>query len=410
MAFNIMDLFAPAARNMLLQPQQSAAGVQNMLLSRPSPQNYPVAGVPAPPAVDPQTVAAVQGPSAPMAAPAGPQVAQAGPAVPDKPGGLDKYTKDMFRENLNDFFLGLASGNTPAESLARGAAAANAKHNSMKNANQTVAWLQSKGVDKEQAWQIATNPAVLSEYLKDMLGPKKPIEVNGRLVDPNTYQVIADFSDPNGKLTSDQREYQQAKNDGFAGNFMDYQIKMKEAGRNQVNIDTGVKLPSGYQWVDPNDQSKGVRPIAGGPATQIPGELAARIGMGENFLKNDLPILRKEVEAGNATGPIDRGMAWAGYGKPAEIQRKFQSGVEVLSRLLSGAGMTQIEVDEKTQRYMPTLADTPTSLKTKLDQLEAEIRAAGDAAMRGRGGSLDTADPLANPGGTIDDLVKKYGG
>lgn len=392
MAFNIMDLFAAPARNMLLQPQQSAVGIPNMLLTRPSPQNYPVAPVPSAPQIDPQTVASVQGPSAPIAAPvAGPQAAQAGP-VPDKPGGFDKYSKDMFRENLNEFFLGLASGRTPAESLAFGAAAANQKHNSMKNANQTVAWLQSKGVDKEQAWQIATNPSVLSEYLKDMLAPSKPIEVGGRLVDPKTYQVLADFSDPNSKLTSDQREFQQAKADGFQGNFMDYQIKMKEAGRQQVNIDTGEKLPSGYRWVNPDKRELGVQPIPGGPATQIPGELAARIGMGENFLNNDLPILRKEVEAGNATGPIDRGMAWAGYGKPAEIQRKFQSGVEVLSRLLSGAGMTQIEVDEKTQRYMPTMADTPSSLKTKLDQLEAEIKAAGNAALRGRGGTLDAID------------------
>lgn len=82
-------------------------------------------------------------------------------------------------------------------------------------------------------------------------------------------------------------------------------------------------------------------------------------------------------------------MAWAGRGKPAEIERKFQSGVEVLSRLLSGAGMTQIEVDEKTKRYMPTIADDANSLMTKLNQLEAEIRAAGNAAMRGRGGRIE---------------------
>ena len=174
---------------------------------------------------------------------------------------------------------------------------------------------------------------------------------------------------------------------------------MKEAGRNKIDINTGVKLPSGYEWLDPNDQSKGVKPIAGGPAEQIPGELAARVGMGNNFLNKDLPVLREQENLEAATGPIDRAMAWAGYGKPAEIQRKFQSGVEVLSRLLSGAGMTQVEIDEKTARYMPTLADGPKSLKTKLDQLEAEIRAAGDAAMRGRGGSI-----LSQPaqGGVVD--------
>lgn len=403
MAFNIMDLFAPAARNMLLQPQQSAAGVQNMLLSRPSPQNYPVAGAPAPPAVDPQTVAAVQGPSAPIAAPAGPQVAQAGPmnapAVPDKPGGLDKYTKDMFRENLNDFFLGLASGSTPAESLARGAAAANAKHNSMKNANQTVAWLQSKGVDKEQAWQIATNPAVLSEYLKDMLGPKKPIEVNGRLVDPNTYQVIADFSDPNGKLTSDQREYQQAKNDGFAGNFMDYQIKMKEAGRSQVNIDTGEKLPPGYRWTDPNNRQAGVQPIPGGPAEEIPAELASRIGLADNFLK-EYDGIRASVKSGTVTGPIDVLNATKRQSSDqAGVYRKIQSGVDALQRMLTGAGMNIAEAEAYTQRYLPTYTDDAGSAVAKLDQLKAELESTRATALRGRGNMPSPAgaqdnDPL----------------
>lgn len=403
MAFNIMDLFGPMAQNRLLQPQQSAQGVQNMLLSRPPPQNYPVAGVPAAPAIDPQTVAAVQGPAAPMEAPVGPQIAQAAPA-------REPFFNEDRKAFLNDLFTGWAAGSTPGESLAYGAKLTAANRKDRQSKNDTVDWLKGRGVDEATAKRLASSPPALNEYLKNMYEQKKPIEIGGRLVDPNTYQVIADFSDPNSKLTSDQREFQQAKDDGFTGNFMDYQIKMKEAGRQQVNIDTGEKLPSGYRWTDPNKRELGVQPIPGGPATQIPGELAARIGMGENFLKNDLPILRKEVEAGTATGPIDRGMAWAGYGKPAEVQRKFQSGVEVLSRLLSGAGMTQVEIDEKTQRYMPTMMDTPASLKTKIDQLEAEIKAAGSAALRGRGETMDSADPLASPGATVDDLVKKYGG
>jgi hypothetical protein len=400
MAFNIMDMFAAPAMNRLLQPIQSAQGVPNMLLTRPSPQNYPVAGVPAAPEIDPQTVAAVQGPAAPMAAPQGPQVAQAAPAVPDKPGGLDKYSRDMFRENLNQFFLGMASGRTPAESLAMGAMAANTKHNGMKNANQTVAWLQSKGVDKEQAWQIATNPAVLSEYLKDMLTTSKPIEVNGRLVDPKTYQVIADFSDPNSKLTSDQREFQQAKNDGFTGNFMDYQIKMKEAGRQQVNIDTGEKLPSGYRWKDPNNREVGVQPIPGGPAEEIPAELAARIGLADNFLRQ-YDDIRKGVASGSVTGPYDRLNAGRNQSsEQAAIMRQVQSGVDALKRMLTGAGMNIAEADEYAQRYLPTFTDNADSAAAKLDQLKAELESTRSMALRGRGnipspaGQNNNDDPL----------------
>ncbi|MBY5821487.1 hypothetical protein [Rhizobium leguminosarum] len=390
MAFNIMDLFAAPAMNRLLQPQQSAQGIPNMLLSRQPPQNYPVAGVQAPPAIDPQTVAAVQGPAAPMAAPAGPQMAQPGPAK-------EPFFNEDRKSYLNDLFTGWAAGSTPSESLAYGAKLTSANRKDRQGRNETVSWLKSKGLGDEDAKRLASSPPALNEYLKNLYQQQDPA---AQLALQKTQLEIDNLRNPAAKLTDDQREYQAAKDQGFDGNFMDFMIKMKEAGRNQVNIDTGVKLPSGYQWNDPNDQSKGVTPIAGGPATQIPGELAARVGMGENFLKNDLPVLRKEVEAGTATGLIDRGMAMAGYGKPAEVQRKFQSGVEVLSRLLSGAGMTQVEIDEKTKRYMPMVMDDPASVKTKLDQLEAEIKAAGDAAMRGRGGSISSApaqnenDPL----------------
>lgn len=397
MAFNIMDLFAPAARNMLLQPQQSAAGVQNMLLSRPSPQNYPVAGVPAPPAVDPQTVAAVQGPSAPMAAPIGPQVAQAAPSQ-------QPFFNEDRKAFLNDLFTGWAAGSSPSESLAYGAKLVAANSQGRKGKNETIDWLKGKGVDEATAKQLASNPPALNEYLKNMYEKNKPIEIGGRLVDPNTYQVIADFSDPNGKLTSDQREYQQAKADGFTGSFMDYQIKMKEAGRNQVNIDTGEKLPQGFRWKDPNKRELGVEPIPGGPATQIPGELAARVGMSESF-QGDAPDLRERLQSGDMTGPLDTTLAQWGIGDRGQTYRQIQSGVDALTRLLTGAGMNIAEAKAYSERYLPGYRDTPESAVQKLDQLSKELESAKSMAMRGRGGDLGGGQSATD----IDSLLKKYG-
>lgn len=380
MAFDIMSLFGPSAVNRMLQPAQNTNGVQNFLVNPQAaqPQTDPWLGMRE---ADVQAVA--QSPRL-----SGLDAQQTGSTitVPDEPGGWDKYSKNMFRQNLNDFFLGLASGRTPMESLSLGALAANSKHNEMKQDNHTATWLQSKGVDKELAWQMIENKPLLQKYLTQMMTPADPMKDLQR---QKMELEIANLQNPQAKLTDDQREYQAARDQGFQGSFMDYMVKMKEAGRQQVNIDTGEKLPSGFRWVNPDQRELGVEPIPGGPATQIPGELAARIGMGENWLQNDLPTLRDPASLEAATGPIDRAMAWAGKGKPAEIERKFQSGVEVLSRLLSGAGMTQIEVDEKTKRYMPTIADDANSLMTKLNQLEAEIRAAGNAAMRGRGGKIE---------------------
>lgn len=62
----------------------------------------------------------------------------------------------------------------------------------------TVQWLVGKGYDPGTARAISGNKRVVQSILLDHMKdqqPKEPIEINGRLVDPNTYQVLADFSD-----------------------------------------------------------------------------------------------------------------------------------------------------------------------------------------------------------------------
>lgn len=192
------------------------------------------------------------------------------------------------------------------------------------------------------------------------------------------------INDPAGRPTDDMREYDRAVEQGFQGSFMDYQVKMKEAGRSQVNIDTGVKLPPGYKWIDPKNQDAGVEPIEGGPAEQIPGELAARIGMADSFL-GQYGDVRKKVEAGIVTGPIDRARAGFGQGEQGEVYRQIRSGSEALQRLLTGAGMPESEAQVYADRYLPTYRDDANSMLSKLDQLKRELESAKKMAMRGRG-------------------------
>lgn len=208
MAFNIMDLFAAPAMNRLLQPMQTAQGVPNMLLTRPSPQNYPVAGVPAAPAIDPQTVAAVQGPTAPMAAPAGPQIAQAAPV---SPAGQPFFNDDR-KAFLNDLFTGWAAGSTPSESLAFGAKLTAANRKERQGQNDTVTWLKGRGVDEATAKQLASSPPALNQYLKNMYEGQGDnlIEINGQLVNKATGKVVGDYrtqgDDPSLKPTELQRD------------------------------------------------------------------------------------------------------------------------------------------------------------------------------------------------------------
>lgn len=397
MAFNIMDLFGASALNRLLQPAQSApaAGFTPNRLVQP----FQAGGT--------AQAAAGMAPAAQAETAIDPWegLREVSPGVRDPmttasvapqpaPQQRQPFMSDDRRAQLNDFFTGLAMGGTPQESIAYGAKLVAANQGTRKNVNETVKWLQSKGMDEQQAKMLAGSPPALNEYLKGLYETRKPIEVGGRLVDPVTYKVIADFSDPNAKLTSDQREYQAVKDQGFPGTFMDYQIKMKEAGRQQVNIDTGEKLPSGFRWKDPNKREMGVEPIPGGPATQIPGELAARVGLTGDFLEQ-APGLRERIAAGDVTGLIDANMAQQGFGQAGEVYRQLQSGTDALMRLLTGAGMNENEAKQYASRYLPTVRDTAESAATKLDNLVRELGATRDTAMRGRGdASPAAADPL----------------
>jgi hypothetical protein len=200
------------------------------------------------------------------------------------------------------------------------------------------------------------------------------------------------------KPTDDMREYELAKQQGYEGTFVDYQRQMREAGRTQVNVDTGVKLPSGYQWVDPENQDLGVKPIEGGPATQIPAELAARVGLTDEWLAN-FDTLRADIEKGSVSGPIDNLNAqWNSSSASADIYRRAQSGADALQRMLTGAGMNLTEAQQYASRYLPGPTDNTASALKKIDNLKRELETIREKAMRGRGG---VERPAASaPGGT----------
>lgn len=440
MAFDIMQLFAPGALNRLLQPQQDAQGVQNFLANpqMAQPQQFdptrfagndrlPASGMAAlverltgPMSVNGAGQAGVGAGQAAQGAGMGPQVAAADPWLGMREGDVRQIDPivtgaaqaqpvanrpspfaglGINKESLNDMFTGWASGSTASESIANGAKLVAANRGNRQNVNQTVDWLKGKGMDEQQARMLAGSPPALNEYLKTMAAgndPQKALELQ------KTQLEIENLRNPQSKLTSDQQEYKYAVDQGFKGTFVDYQRQMKEAGRSQVNVDTGVKLPSGYRWADPNNQAAGVEPIPGGPATQLPGELAARIGLADSWLKNDLPTIKNSVQDGNVTGVYDRYQAANNQSSPqASTYRKIQSGVEVLSRLLSGAGMTQVEIDEKAARYQPTYTDDAKSLDDKIDQLAQEIQATRNSAMQGRGGPVQGQQQPA-AGGVVD--------
>lgn len=143
--------------------------------------------------------------------------------------------------------------------------------------------------------------------------------------------------------------------------------------------------PSGYQWIDPNNPSAGMVAIPGGPAEKTDAEVAGRLGLAKSFL-GELPDIKKRVEAGEITGPIDATKAYMGVGGPGEIRRKIDSGAESLLRMLTGAGMNKEEAAEYTRRYKFHPTDSSATLLSKLDQLDRELNSVGETVGRGRGG------------------------
>ncbi len=392
MAFNIMDLFGPGALNRLLQPAQNAPAqgfTPNRLVQPFQASAAGQAGAGAPQMVQGEAVidpwAGMREADVvrtdPMQTASVPQPAQ-------QPQSRQPFLSDDRRAQLNDFFTGLAMGGTPQESFAYGAKLVAANQGTRKNVNETVKWLQSKGMDEQQAKMLASSPPALNEYLKTMAEGSDPM----RALQLQKAQLeVKNLQDPDHGLSADERAYRQDVAEGFKGTRMEWAIKMKEAGRQQVNIDTGEKLPSGFRWKDPNQREMGVEPIPGGPATQIPGELAARVGLSGDFLEQ-APKLKERIKAGEVTGLIDVNRAQQGIGEQGEIYRQLQSGTDALMRLLTGAGMNETEARQYSERYLPTWRDTADSAATKLDNLVRELGATRDTAMRGRG----AADPAGN--------------
>lgn len=171
---------------------------------------------------------------------------------------------------------------------------------------------------------------------------------------------------------------------------------------------TRREYPAGYE-ADPANPG-GQRPVPGGPQDPatiarvkaaenaskaekpqpLGGELAARIGLGNQFLDNDLPEIRKQIDAGalggnlNPYGVVAAAQMATGSGVPGEINRRVSTGIDALMRNLTGAGMSESEAKAYADRYRPQAIDSVEKIRSKLGGLEKDLKATRDAALAGR--------------------------
>lgn len=335
------------------------------------------------------------------------------PAAAPQRAQVGGFLSGLNPDALLAISTGLLTGSNPQEQLSN---AAMGFANYRKDARQRNRTLEILGKDNPQLVQaveagILTPSDAFSLHYKEAQEAKKAQRPSRKFMtlpdgtfgwaDENAGTWMPLGTAPKEKTQPAlAQEYQFAKENGFEGGFTDY-VQLKKSG--SANGGQGGKAPSGYRWTD--DTQSALEPIPGGPGEEIPGELAARLGMAKSFISK-APALRQKLANGDVTGWWDQRFAQNGIGDRGQVFQELQSGTDALMRLLTGAGMNESEARAYSQRYLPTSMDTAETATSKLDRLVSELQATAEEAGKGRGGF---AVPRQGSG-RIDDLVKKYGG
>lgn len=403
MAFDIMSMFSPQAINRLLQPIQSAQDVQqlgpglvdrNRMASAMQPANDPWEGM-RQATVDPMQTAAVPQQPAPM------QQAAPAPSAPQR----QPFFNDERKAMLNDIFTGWAMGSTPGESIAMGAKMVAANRGTRKNVNETVDWLKGRGMDEGQAKMLAGSPPALNEYLKQMLNPEKPkpLEVNGRLVDPNTFQVLADFSAPKEAKDDRTATMKELEAAGLKPGTPEYEQALLANNRPK-----GMMIES--------DGQGGFRMVQG---ADVSGGANLNVEQGKNtgFLlrANDANkvITSLESEGTSAWNKMAGGIPGVGNYLVGEgAQKLTQSKRDFINAVLrqeSGAVISPEEFANAEQQYFPQPGDGPEVIAQKRQNRENAI--AGFKIRSGPGAaSVEQMQGQKDQPGGIVDYRQYFGG
>jgi hypothetical protein len=188
-------------------------------------------------------------------------------------------------------------------------------------------------------------------------------------------QMVPSTPDP----TTAQREYALAKAQGFKGSFMDYLTTVKKAGATSVtvgDVKPPYNIPSNYMLRDPNDPSKGVVPIPGGPGEKRSGEVAGKEAM-ISTARAYLPVITDILFEGGdpAGGKINKDALWEKAGAKylpgsmlpsgSKLGNALEIGIQAITRLETGAAMPPEEVENTRTRFEPSPLDSDDVIRQK---------------------------------------------
>lgn len=181
---------------------------------------------------------------------------------------------------------------------------------------------------------------------------RKTVTINGRLVDAQTGQEIANFPEEPKKPSAVQ-EYEYAKTQGFPGTFQDWEASKK--GGMSLTVDPATGQVS-FQ------QGSNIKPMTEGQSKDTTFAVRA---------EGALPLIDKYGDAltslpESAAGSLPGGVG--NYLQSPEYQQAEQAGKEFLQAILrkdTGAAITKEETDEYGSVYLPRPGNSPELLAQK---------------------------------------------
>ncbi len=224
--------------------------------------------------------------------------------------------------------------------------------------------------------ELADMPDVLESVLREKYKRREPTEWD-RLTQGLNAEELQKAKryrlglETKPATTDDMLEFELAKRDPAFAEF----LRSKKGAAN---------APSGYTY-GPDGK---LAPIPGGPQDPdrdinepLPGELAARFGLANQYFKR-FDGIEKDLTSKDpkAVGPID---SW-GFGQSGAIQRDMKLGSEAMVRMLTGAGMNKEEAENEVKQYLPGPYDGPATVLDKQKRLRAALRDMQREALQGR--------------------------
>lgn len=173
--------------------------------------------------------------------------------------------------------------------------------------------------------------------------PELAAAVDGGMPMNDAWRVYTEQRYAQSKPTATLQEYEFAKQQGYGGSFMDYQIDQKKAGASQNNVTIGGgkygTIPQGYELVE-GPQGATMRPIPGGPedTTKTDERKQGQADVVTRVVTTAASRAR-DAAKNRAIGPIGQGIVqYNPYSDSAEVARqvdvlKSQAKVENLSAM-----------------------------------------------------------------------------